>query len=117
MRPLVIVLAFALAIGPAIARADEQSGRAVELESGEVAPFKGSLSDAEFWASVLAKRRAAELTAQALELELQSAKAAREKAERERDSKVSAGALAGGIGVALVVGLAVGVALTYALRK
>jgi hypothetical protein len=104
-------MALVLLVAPVQGSAADPPGRAVELEVGQPALYRGSLVDAERMAAILAKRRAAELETAALRLGLQDAQAARQAAESRAAARPDWGtAVAVALG-ALVVGVAGGVAL------
>lgn len=120
MRAIALTLALALVLAPALARADDPPGRAVELAEGQLAPYTGSLVDRDRMAAILAKRRAAELLADARTLEAQQAQADRDAANARAAKAESrpAWAVVFAVGAGcLVAGVAGGVALVYAARK
>ena len=121
------LLAVLLVVGLALPARGEPPpalpGRSVEVEQcpaadgrvpdgGCVVPFKGNLCDAECKADGLRIRRTLEAKAELAGIDLQAAQAAREQAERERDtakaSKASWGVVVGVGGGALVLGLVAG---------
>lgn len=112
-----LVLSMAIPVRAQDAGTPDPPGRSVELRAGDQAPWDGNLSDKERWAAVLAKRRAAEARADLLDLQLQDARASRDAATSDRDSRVSWGVLVGVTGAALVLGLVGGVALVYAAKQ
>lgn len=119
---IAVVLAIALAVPAARAEspdagtadagsvsAPDGGGKSVELEAGQLAPFRGNLCDVECAAEVWRARRAAEELAKLRGIRLQDAEAARAAAEGRPTwglvLGVGGGALAAGLVVGLVLGL------------
>lgn len=127
MKALLCVLCVALA-APAAAQdaglpvppADVAlPGKSVELAEGAAAPFAGNLSDKARWAHVRAKREAAEAERDVLKVNLGTAQADRDAADRraqQAEGRPSWGVVFGATGTALVVGIVAGVALALASK-